>query len=491
MSMNNLYKVLIVWVLFSSVACTDEFGDINENPNALTDVDPEAIFSKSVHGLFGAGVRGLHYQAGAQYSHFYVGLNVDHQTDIYKVDLTGGLSNSVFESYYEVLRHSNEVRFLTEPGGKYENSLQYAIGSAISLYAYATLTDAFGSVPYTEGGWGRKDILQPSYDEQEAIYKDIIEELATILVEVESGDPAKGFPKGDPIYNNDLSKWAKFINSFRLRLAMRMRFVDAQYANPVIVDCISKPLMDEISDNVKLKGIEADISLNNPWYDIFQFFRFRMSEKIIEQLKSTNDPRLPIYAKPNEDGDYIGMPNGLADSTFPLWDIANSSEPTDDLVGIDATIYLITSAEIYFLRAEAALYGITTENANDLYRLGIGQSLLQWGVSLAEINDFILEPSSTLSGSQEQQFEQISTQMWIALAPNFAEAYSNIRRTGYPKIPQRDGINFAKGDTDGYLPSRLVYPLNEQLQNPSNFEIAVEQMNGDELTGKVWWDVRD
>ncbi|MEP2026152.1 MAG: SusD/RagB family nutrient-binding outer membrane lipoprotein [Reichenbachiella sp.] len=489
--MNFIYKILTVWILFSMVSCTDEFGDINVDPNALSDIDPEAIFSKSVHNLFSTGVRSLQYQAGAQYSHFYVGLNVDHQTDIYKIDFTGGLSNSVFEGYYKVLRHSNEVRYLTEPGGEYENSLQHAIGSVISLYTYATLTDAFGSVPYTEGGWGRKDILQPKYDEQETIYKGIIEELATILAEVESGDPAKGFPSGDPIYNNDLTKWAKFINSFRLRLAMRMRFVDASYADPVIAECISKPLIDEISDQVKWTGLEADISLNNPWYDIFQFFRFRMGEKIIDQLKNTNDPRLSIYAKPNVDGEYIGMPNGLADSTFPLWDIDNTSEPTDDLVGIDATTYLMTSAEIYFLRAEAALFGLTSENSNAMYRLGISQSLLQWGVSLAEIDDFLLEPSSTLSGTQEQQFEQISTQMWIALAPNFGEAYSNIRRTGYPRIPQRDGINFAKGDTDGYLPSRLVYPLNEQLQNPSNYEIAVEQMNGDDLTNKVWWDVRD
>ncbi|MEP3387692.1 MAG: SusD/RagB family nutrient-binding outer membrane lipoprotein [Reichenbachiella sp.] len=489
--MKLLFKILTVWVLFTLVSCTDKFGDININPNALSDVEPEAVFSKSVHNLFTAGVRGLHYRAGAQYAHFYVGLNVDHQTDIYKVDLTGGLSNSVFEGYYKVLRHSNEVRYLTEPGGEYDNPLQYALGSVISLYAYATLTDAFGSVPYTDGGWGRKDILQPTYDDQETIYKDIIEELGDILAEVESGDPALAFPNGDPVYQNDLSKWAKFINSFRLRLAMRMRFVDAQYANPVIVECISKPLMENTSDNLKLTGIEADISLNNPWYDIFQFFRFRMGEKIIDQLQSTNDPRLPIYAKPNEDGDYIGMPNGLADSTFPLWDIDNTSEPTDQLVGIDATVYLMTSAEMYFLRSEAALFGITSENSNTLYRLGIGQSLLQWDVSLAETNDFLLEPSSTLSGTQEEQFEQISTQLWIAMAPNFGEAYSNIRRTGYPRIPQRDGINFSKGDTDGYLPSRLVYPLNEQLQNPSNYEIAVEQMNGDDLTGKVWWDVRD
>ena len=66
-----------------------------------------------------------------------------------------------------------------------------------------------------------------------------------------------------------------------------------------------------------------------------------------------------------------------------------------------------------------------------------------------------------------------------------------MRRTGYPAIPDRDGIITDKGDTDGELPSRLVYPLSEKLRNSENVQQAIDNLNGgDELKTRVWWDVR-
>jgi hypothetical protein len=81
--------------------------------------------------------------------------------------------------------------------------------------------------------------------------------------------------------------------------------------------------------------------------------------------------------------------------------------------------------------------------------------------------------------------------MWLAFIPNTAEAYSMMRRTGYPHIPERDGITTDRGDTEGELPSRLIYPLSEKQRNSENVQKAINDLpGGDELKSRVWWDVR-
>ena len=66
-----------------------------------------------------------------------------------------------------------------------------------------------------------------------------------------------------------------------------------------------------------------------------------------------------------------------------------------------------------------------------------------------------------------------------------------MRRIGYPAIPTRDGITTDPGDTEGELPSRVIYPLSEKLTNNTNVNAAIEDMGGEDiLKTRVWWDVR-
>jgi hypothetical protein len=99
---------------------------------------------------------------------------------------------------------------------------------------------------------------------------------------------------------------------------------------------------------------------------------------------------------------------------------------------------------------------------------------------------------ANLAGSDEEKFEQIATQMWVAFIPNHQEAWSNIRRTGYPVIERRTNPLLSKGVTDGYLPKRLKYPYTvEKSLNGANMQEAIDRMGGDNIDIPVWWDVRD
>jgi hypothetical protein len=481
--------------MLSPLSCTEHFEEVNTNPNGVADADPAYIFASAARASFRSGIAGGYdYKIAAQMAHYYVGVNNDHFNDQYLEDLSGESYETVYNSeYYSKLRYYNDILKLTKPGGEYEDTYRYAVADAMAVMAYSILTDAFGSIPYFEGGFGEQGVLLPAYDEQEVIYPDLLRRLTEDLKALETATASVNLYGQDPVFNDDPVKWRKFINSLRLRLAMRIRHVDPTMAGNYISQSLNEPLMESNADNAVSLNEDGDNSeLFSPWYGTFDFWNFRISDKLITQLTSTNDPRLSIYAKPMSNGAYKGMVNGLVDEKFGPAVNQEHSFPGEWLVGKAAPTILMSAGEMAFLEAECALFGLGgAEDANGHYRRGIELSLRKVGVSQVDIDSFLATTEATLSGTPEEQFEQIGTQMWLAIAPNFTELYAYMRRTGYPVIPDRDGVNTSLGDTQGELPSRVVYPLSEKLTNQTNVSEAINTMGGsDVIKTRVWWDVK-
>ncbi len=489
----SIYFVFVLLLIFSS--CDDKFEEINTNPNAVTEIDDGYLFSNTVlNTIRGANNTRLQFPFGAQLGHYYVGQNTAMFVDRYYDYFTGTKYKDLFENfYYGPIRLVSEVMRFTKPGGDNENEVRYAMARVVAYMNYARLADSFGSVPFHEGGLGQEGILYPKYDSVEKIYKDMITDLKEIVTILQNGDPEMGYKLEDPLYNNDLKKWARFANSFRLRLAMRARFVAPEFANPAIAECMKLPLIEELNQAAGGENKDSDLhEMGNPMYAHWQYWKWKMSEKFVETLKSTDDPRLYVFVKPNPKGEYVGIPNGLSDSELPKWVWADVSDPTDSLVGKAAPITEMSAAEVWFLRAEAALYNIGPGDANELYRKGIERSFEQWKVTEEQVNEYMNNSDyANLHGTQEQKFEQICTQLWIAVNPNAHEGWANIRRTGYPKIEQRTEPKFSLGVTNGILPARLRYPSSEVNINKENYQAAIEEQGPDLITTHLWWDVRD
>lgn len=494
MKTKKIYFTMILLIIFAS-ACDDKFEEINKNPNAVTEIDDGYLFSNTVlNTIRGSNNTNLQFPFGSQFGHIYVGQNNAMFIDRYYDYFTGAEYKSLFQNfYYGPIRHVSEVLRYTQPGGDNENEVRYAMAQFVAFINYARLADSFGSVPYTEGGFGQEAILFPKYDSVEFIYTDMMEKLKNIVTLLGNADPEMGYELEDPLFNNDLEKWARFANSFRLRLAMRARFVAPELANPIITECLSLPLVEELNQAAGGENEDSDLhEMGNPMYNHYQFWKWKMSEKFVETLKTTNDPRLYIFVKPNSKGEYVGIPNGLSDIELPKWVWADVSDPTETIVGKAASITEMSAAEIWFLRAEAALFNIGIGDANELYRKGIKKSFEQWKVTQDKIDEYMNNSDySNLTGTQEQKFEQICTQLWIAVNPNAHEGWTNIRRTGYPRIPKRTEPKYTLGASKGVLPSRLKYPSSEVNINKENYLTAIDQQGADEITTKLWWDVRD
>jgi hypothetical protein len=124
---------------------------------------------------------------------------------------------------------------------------------------------------------------------------------------------------GDVIYNRDVSKWKKFANSLRLRIANRLKTL--YDANAHIQDAIASGLMTSNGDNAVQK-YQNDKLLPSPMFNsVFVQNRtdFKITNTMVNTLKGllggfSVDPRLfkyaaPVYRVDNND-DYILDTNG-------------------------------------------------------------------------------------------------------------------------------------------------------------------------------------
>ncbi len=506
--MNHKIITGILLLLFISTACTDQFEDINTDPTRTTDVPPEMMFTRAqVYGALRYDV----YQRGKdlygnRYAQYFANTQTGWGTDRYETQ-QNWLTAFWRSSYSDFGVNIRRVIEMTEDNAEMANlNAQARIWRAFVMHR---VTDFFGDVPYFEAQTGN---LRPAYDPQEEIYRDMLEELRDAVDQLDEGFEYRT-GSADVIFHDDLDQWRRFGNSLRLRLAMRVSYAAPQLAEQHVNEVLSEGLiMMSNNDNALLEtdpgGGTGDLVHENPMYWIFSFDEYRVSKTVIDKLQEFDDPRLPIFARPNVRRQYAGLPNGLSDTQLGDYRDINFSPHGAYFVQQDTPIPFITYPEVKFLEAEAALRGWGPGSAQDHYEDGIRAHMefLNWGLGYVErdlsdltlsdddINDYISQPEVAYNtgGTFEEQLEQIMTQKWLGIYGQGLEAWAEIRRTGYPELnPIMDPSG---GETDGQLPRRVRYPGEEQGLNPDNFQEAIERQGGDPSeytvhpTRRMWWD---
>lgn len=483
---NTMRNLLVPMVMLAiSFSCQDHLDDLRDNPNAVTSIDDAALFTKAVRSLFQGTTDDSVLRFAGHYGHYFVAGSTARLPDQYG-DGFDVLYNSMFTGMYGgVIRHIEEVLEITSAEDT-KNDVRHAMADVIAVLGYAKLTDAFGEIPYLEGGKGKtQGIIHPKYDTQQVIYEDMISRLSASIAILKNADPAMGYPNSDPIYNNDMNKWVRFANSVRLRLAMRIRDADPALSQQTVAQCLSEPLMETNDQNASMIETEGN---GNRWYTTRTGFpSIKMSSLLIDQLEGSDDPRLAVYVSKDGNGNYNGMINGLDDTAFGNSNFAARSDMGLAISSRESKLYVMTASEVWLLRAEAALaYGNNATQANTFYRNGIEVSLNQWDVDASDIAAFMASSEASLTGSNDEL--QIGTQMWVALVPNYFEGWSHIRRTGYPAIADRTAANLAQGVTNGELPKRFLYSSFELSSNNDNVLQAISRQGANKINTPVWWD---
>lgn len=493
-----IQKIFSVLSLLLSVsACTNNFEELNTSPTSPRNVPAEYLYSQAqLNGFLADGTNW--WQVGSWVEQWASGsLSAPSQyledRDIYETNN--------WTSHYELIKNLAQIRNQvlkgqeSSPNGR----TKLAIAKITEIYFWQRMTDFWGDIPYTQAGLPDDNlVLLPKYDKQEDIYKSLISDLDAANAQLNATDVS--YASADFVYKGDVTKWRRFANSLKLRLGMRLRYADPTLARKTVEEALKGPLIESNADNGAMPTVTQD---GNPfgYHPIIGGYNGskelnQMGAPFIDVLLAKNDPRLPRIAEPTENSKKAGKPiyRGLGvalgnsviinrdDYSYGTIAIYNDRKSTFPYV-------FLAYSDNCFFRAEAALLGwggLTPAQAEGFYQAGIRATMQIQPYSIAEsaITEYIGREGK-LTGSTEQQLEQIMTQKWISLFMRHYEAYAEWRRTGYPKLTP--GPN--QGTTNGQIPRRGVYSSTERIRNAANYQEASARMsNGDTYLSKVWWD---
>nr|WP_315824681.1 SusD/RagB family nutrient-binding outer membrane lipoprotein [Paraflavitalea speifideiaquila] len=100
-----------------------------------------------------------------------------------------------------------------------------------------------------------------------------------------------------------------------------------------------------------------------------------------------------------------------------------------------------------------------------------------------------VSPKWNNAGAAEEKLEQIITQKWIALFPESQEAWTEQRRTGYPKLFPVVINNSGGVIPNGQFIRRINFAISEKQTNNIGYQGAVQKLGGaDNIGTRLWWD---
>lgn len=468
-------------------SCTGDFEELNTNPNKPTEVSPQYLLPQALQTAIDNywGNKARNERINFDHAMSWVGYltrNIyENEGDNYNVQPSVNIKNwEVF--YADALINYQKIIETSDAESKNPNPNYEGIGIGMRAWGFSLLTDIWGAIPYTAAlsGTANEPVYSPSYDSQQDVYAGII---ADLKIANEKLDPAGPAIKGDIMFSGKVILWKKFFNSLRFKLLNRQAHLvstSAAEMQTMIDDPATYPMIESKDEIAQLKY--GAVPTNNPWNDILiQQGRtdWNISSTLVNKLTELNDPRLPVYAVPGNlaGGVISGHANGLP------------GEVGTKFLGYSATInptvfaqttspaILMSYAELLFVKAEAALEGNISGDAQAFFEAGITAAFDQYGLTVPE---GYIDQVGTVSK------ETIMTQKWIALFGQGIEAWTEYRRTGYPVMPPADPQ--AKFQNDGVLPTRLVYPSTEYSLNGSKVSEA-QSLNGgpDDMKTKLWW----
>ena len=471
---------LVAGLVLAAGACDNGLVEANEDPNAPTDVGAEFLVPQSIRAAveqtFGAGQMLSHTATWAQ-----------HAVQIqYPDEGTGQVRSASMQGYWDGYYSGplRDIRTVVQKGREAERPNIEGIGLIWESYIFHLVTDAWGDVPYSEALRGDEGITTPAYDPQEDIYHGLLETLTAAQSMLTAGGGS--FGAGDLLYGNDITKWRRFANSLRMRLAMRLSEVDPATARTEFAAAVAAGGFESNADNAMMQW--AAPPYENPLFENWQGRDDHgVSATLIDSLKSLSDPRLELYAEPAaEDGAYRGLESGYYTPPLSIsWYSRIGDFWRADGAGTPSA--LLTYSEVLFLMAEAAQRGWISGDPADLYQRAIRANMNQYddwspanAPTDAEIDAYLAQPGVAYSAANGRTM--IQYQLWLSLFMNGSEAWSTWRRTGVPHLEVGPEVVTSR------IPVRFSYAANEQSLNAANLSAAVQrQGGGNDLVTPLWW----
>jgi hypothetical protein len=518
-SFECIILIALVSVLIIS-GCTKNFQSYNTNPNGITngqlavDYNSLGAFFPSLENAFasdGTVIDKGYLQSPGSFCGYFNTANAGN-TRVCNYFLSQVEPYGIFNLGYNSIM--SPVSQIALRGARTSAPDFWAVALILKVDGMQQITDIYGPIPYSQYGNGAATV---PYDSQQVIYNRFFAELDTasnnLRQYITTHPGLKPFTKFDKLYAGDYTLWLKFANSLRLRLAMQIVKVD-----PATAKLQAEKAVNSTNGGVFTANTDNAVGgLSATWVGTHSFQDVRGGAALICYMNGYNDPRISKYYDVSSisPGKYIGIRAGSNVSDKPTY-IQFSDISTTNFTQTTPFQWM-TSAEVYFLRAEGALRGWNMGGTpQQFYETGITTSLTQWGAAGSAstyINDATSIPTGFVdpapgasannatalsaitvkwdeSATNETKLERIITQKWIATFPDCPTAWSTFRRTGYPKLFPV-AVNSSGGTVNTQIQiRRMSYPIAEATSNSAEVARAVTLLGGPDVGGtRLWWDL--
>lgn len=448
-------KFIYTGLLALSLASCNNYLDVNDNPNYLTEDKLNAgLILPGVELAYANNYGYLYRVIGgylAQYYAQYPGTSNYMNLSQWQVTASFTSFYSYGDIWHNVLSSNQTALIKAEEAEDWGSYLACAVMRAA---AFQMLVDAYGEQPYSEAL--NNDITYPNYDDGQTIYEGLVSELDYALSKVSDSNTVCT----NLLYYNssNASEWIKLANSLKLRILMRMSDVvdvKAQLAALVAEDNFIT------SDAAWSACYSNQYGQANPFFQGDNFTTYGGSQKnvdlnvaLCETMTAVNDARLGQWFEARADGSFFGGVSGV-NYTTSSYGTADFCRP---IMKYNSPVYFMTVSDVKFFLAEyEARYG-SMSSAQEYYEGAIEASFNTAGVDGAAS----VYNSNAYKWDSANWKKLIGIQKWISEGgTNPFEGWCEARRLGYPQFGNVDGAQiYNEGDQQNsmYAPGTFYRP---------------------------------
>lgn len=450
----------------------------------------------------------------------YASYTQDRWNDFYRPGTATEGGNGGIMAHYRLIE--SLYGSIEDEQKKKEASLVYMAAKVVMLDQASQMVDLWGDIPFSQAGSVNNSgrLTEARFDNASEVYDVIIDELKNAALYFSgtqlSTAAHASFSKQDILLHGQFDKWQRYANSIRLRLLMRLSFVNEEKAKNEALTIINNPSLYPLIDgSLNYTPAQTDVLLQplTTYADdlhnaLSEVFNYSAPDYMLNTvMKPGNDPRIPVMF------DKYGRTEGdqfIPNPDYNALPVSFNAEQQQVNLGryaiLDSATFLfnnklpgivITASEVNFLKAEAwERWG--GGDAQAAYEKAIRQSITFYyylnGLNTITrtpltlpgpgvIDTFLQSGQMKYTGTVNEKLAKIWVQKWLHLGfLQSVEGWAECRRTNYPVL------KFYPSTLPGYEtpPSRLVYPASETSYN-TNYASVKDK---DVRTGKIFWDVK-
>jgi hypothetical protein len=508
MKLNRIIIILACLGIALS-GCKKSWLDINTNPNQLPTSTPDYVFTAAANrtaAVLDPNELGSYWSGQWTQSSTYI---ISNTIFGYQFNNT---SFNYWDTWYDILQ---DFQFVIDNADDKGQSFMKGPARVMKAFIMQQVVDVYGNAPYTDALKGTRS-LAPKFDDQKAIYEDLIKVLDTAIIDLKANTFTAAGNSADIVFKGNATSWVRFANSLKLRILIRQSRISGRDAYIIAeinkAAATSEGFLTSGLDVSSNPGYLATDGKTNPFYDrwgyaangtIRALARYpRPTVFLFDVLKATDDTfRLKrlFYAAGGENGsnpgvstkaevlsNYVAVPFGIGSGYLSQ----NTSYigPSQIVKGqFNRNMILMTASESFFLLAEAKQrYGAAVTlplTAQAYYEQGVKESFRLTGTAASAATTLLTSGKDLADWTASpDKLKAIWMQKWISLV-NYGglEAWSEYRRTNFPLTPPS-----ASGATNQPRPLRLFYP---QTESTSNGENVTGQGTIDVFATRIFWDV--